>query len=121
MQCVYIKEDGQQCEANAVSNSDFCFSHSPVHQEEKALAVQKGGLNRKLYDFYGEDVELKSPEDIKNLLAETINLVRTGKMPASQPANSIAYLARCWLDAHAISEMEGRLEAIEEKLKQVNL
>jgi hypothetical protein len=121
MKCVYIKANGEPCEANAVGNSSYCFSHSPEYRKEKALAVQKGGLNRKLIQVYGDEVEIRTPQDIKNLLADSINLVWTGKMPANQPANSIAYLCRCWLDAHEVTEITLRLDAIEKKLTEVNL
>lgn len=119
--CRFTKPDGESCNANALQNSNFCFNHDPNQQVAKLVAVTKGGLNRKLYKQYGEPYEIETPEDIKNLLAETINLVRTGKMPASQPANSIAYLCRCWLDANTSSEVEARIEAIEEKLEKAKL
>ena len=121
MKCKYIKEDGKQCRANATNGSDYCFNHNPDYEDEKALAVKRGGQNRKLYGVYGEIVKIETPEDIKSLLAEVINLVKSGKMSASQPANSIAYLSRCWLDAHEASEVEARLSDIENKLEQLKL
>ena len=100
MKCKYIKADGNRCEANSVANSDYCFSHNPEYKHEKALAVKKGGLNRKLIQTYGDTLKIETPHDVKSLLAQVINLVWTGQMPANQPANIIAYLCRCWFDAH---------------------
>lgn len=119
--CKFIKPNGEGCSANAIQNSDYCFSHDPNQYTAKLAAVTKGGLNRKLYQEYGKAVDINTVEDVKDLLAETINMVRTGKMPASQPANSIAYLCRCWLDANANLEIESRIEAVEQKLEKTNL
>jgi len=119
--CIFIKPDGNPCEANSLKGSDYCFSHDPTTQEAKLLAVTKGGLNRKLYEVYGEPLTLEEPSDIKKLLSNVINGIWTGTIPASQPANSIGFLSRCWLDAYQISEIENRLKSIEEKLTKAHL
>ena len=67
---------------------------------------------------YGEALEIQSPTDIKNLLAMTISGVWTGKIPANQPANTIGFLARCYLDACEISELEERLNKIESSISK---
>lgn len=115
--CKKIKPDGGQCRANALKNSDFCFSHSPEYAEKKALATRKGGLNRKLYGVYGNEIQIKSPKDVKRLLSDVINGVWTGQMPANQPANTLGFLARCWLDAHEKGELLERIENIETVVK----
>lgn len=121
MQCKYIKPDQQRCRANAVLDSDYCFSHDPEYETEKALAVKQGGLNRRLVQNYGEEIIIETPEDIRNLLAETINMIRTGKMPCPQPANSIGFLARCWLDANDASITKAKLEEILNRLEEAKL
>lgn len=120
-QCQFIKESGLQCEANAILDSDLCFSHNPELEEAKMIAVTKGGLNRKTLEVYGEAVTLETPADVKKLLANTINSILTGKMPANQPANTIGFLARCWIDIHQIVEQEERMDALEEKLKKLKI
>jgi len=104
--CQFIKENGQKCEANAILDSDLCFSHNPELEEARMIAVKKGGLNRKLYDSYGEPLILENPSDIKRLLTDTINLVWQGKMPSNSPANTIGFLARCWIDIHGAIELK---------------
>ncbi len=120
-QCQFIKEDGLPCQASAILDSDLCFSHNPEFEEAKMIAVTKGGLNRKHVEVYGEPVTLETPADIKKLLSNTINSILTGKMPASQPANTIGFLARCWIDIHQIVGQEERMEALEEKLKKLKV
>lgn len=120
-QCEYILENGSRCQANAVMDSTLCFSHDPNLTEAKMIAVKKGGENRRLYQSYGEAISLETPADIKKLMGDTINLILTGKMPSNQPANSIAYMAKTWLDAHEASEYEDRLEALEKKLEKLKI
>jgi len=121
MKCKYIKPNGEQCQANAVLNSEYCFSHSPEHKDQKALAVTKGGLGRRLVQEYGQRIDIKTPEDIRNLLEETINMIRTGQMPCSQPANSIGFLARCWLDANDAAITKAKIDEILVRLEEAKL
>ena len=101
MRCTYIKSNKQRCKAKAIKNSNYCFTHHPDYNKERALARRKGGLSRRHYNCYhSKPIPLNSPQDAQALLALTINGVIRGKIPASQPANTIGFLARCWLDAY---------------------
>lgn len=120
MRCKYIKSDGTRCKAYAMKNSEYCFSHNPEVKEEKALAVRKGGLNRRLCKAYGEPLEINSPEDIKNLLADVINGVWCGDIPENRPAATLGFLSRCFLSAYEKSEMEERIKSLEELLDNAN-
>ena len=121
MKCAYIKPDGKQCNANATLNSNYCFSHNPDYAKQKALAVSRGGLNRKHYEAYGEALIIETPQDIKKLLGKVINHLWTGKMPSQNPANSIGFLARCFLSAHEASEVETRLTTLEDRLSKAGI
>ena len=89
--------------------------------KKKKEAVKKGGLNRKHYQSYGEPLELSEPNDIKSLLAKVMNGVWAGQIPAGQPANTLGFLSRCFLDAYKLADVEDRIEAIERKLESRNL
>ena len=117
MNCKFIKPDGAICKAKAIKGSDYCFSHNPDFIEQKIEAVTKGGLNRRSIDIYGEELNLETARDIKKLISKTINLIWTGKMQTSSPANSIGFLARVFLDAQERSDIEIRIEELEKKLE----
>ena len=119
--CKFIKPDGTPCQAHATSGGEFCFSHDPQYKEQKALAVRKGGQNRKTYGIYGKTVKIKSPTDVKNLLAKVINGVWTGTLPDNRPAATLGFLSRCFLDAYEGAEVETRLTALEERLGKAGL
>jgi hypothetical protein len=121
MTCSFIKPDGKQCKANAIKNSKFCFSHNPDYSEEKALAVQNGGLNRHLMLAYGEEMPLETPRDVKNLLGKVILGVWTGKMPSNNPATAIGFLSRAFLDAFEASTVEEKIAQLEGRLENAGI
>lgn len=115
---MFVKHDGEQCQANAINNSSYCFTHDPSSREDKLAAVTKGGLNRKHY-LSGETVSIETPQDVRLLLAEVIKGVWTGEIPSSQPANSIAYLAKCWLDAYSAELVEEKITNLEAEITKL--
>ena len=119
MKCKFIKSDGQTCNAHALKDSEYCFTHDPDHQEEKKLAVTKGGLARKHYQVYGEPVSINTPKDIQSLLGLVVSGVWTGEIPSNQPANTLGFLARCWLDAYEKCEIESRMNELEKKVDKL--
>lgn len=100
MQCHFLKNDQQQCRAQAISETEYCFSHNPDYADERKLAQSRGGQARLHYQSYHEAVELKTPEDVMRLMNVTINALLEGRMPSGNPAGSLAYLSRCWLEAY---------------------
>jgi hypothetical protein len=120
MKCKFIKTNGETCNANPIKGSEYCFSHDPDKKEDKKKAVIKGGKNRRTIAEYGKTMKLETAKDIKKLIGETINLVWTGQMPANQPANSIGFLARVFLDANEQSDMEERIKNLEDTVENYN-
>ena len=41
--CSGIRADGGRCRAQAISNSQWCFSHHPDYEEQRAARASKGG------------------------------------------------------------------------------
>ncbi|MEK7458333.1 MAG: hypothetical protein AAB612_02505 [Patescibacteria group bacterium] len=119
MQCQSTKSNGKPCKAQAVNESEFCFSHDPALREAKLEAVTNGGKARRQYLSINHPIEIKTIEDIKQLLAETIQGVWAGTISARQPANTLGFLARCYLDVYEKIEVEGRIIAIEKKLEEL--
>jgi len=118
MKCSFIKSDGTNCNANAIKGSSLCINHNPDYVEIKSLAVTKGGTNRREPPIsFGGDIEINNPDDIMNLLANTLNLVWTGQMPTNNVSGSIGFLCRIFLDAYDKAEFEKRIEEIEKKLE----
>lgn len=113
MQCTYTKANGEQCQANAMKDTDFCFTHNPATREQHAAAVIEGGKNSSRKDTVSlEPLQLKEPSNTIDLLEQTINGVRDGSIPPNI-ANTIGYLAGHLLKAIEAADLSKRLETIE--------
>ncbi len=95
MECTYIKEDGNMCQAQAILSDVYCFAHSqlPEITEKRHLAKVEGGRNgRKMMLEPAEDsVAIKSVKDVVALLEQTVNDVRQNRITTNQ-ANCIGFL-----------------------------
>jgi len=115
MQCTYLKQDGSQCGANAMKESQFCFSHNPDTQKEKHLATVKGGENSRAVELSLPPMSLQEPKEVVSLLGDTINGVRSGGIPPNI-ANTVGYLAGHLIKAMEVANLAGRLEMVESVL-----
>jgi hypothetical protein len=119
MQCKFIKPNKEQCKANSLTNSQFCFRHDPKHATEAHRASQKGGENRNHTGGFDEKISLKKPQDIQDFLSKVINYTWQGKIPAKD-SSSMGFLTRCWLDAYDKAELEQRVNELEKQLLNNN-
>ena len=116
MKCSFMK-DGKRCNANAMTDREYCFSHNPDASTEKHLAVVKGGLATKKNDLVAlEPIELKTCKQVIILLEDTINRIRkvdkNGEMPL-KVASTIGFLATHLLRGIESSDLDKRMEIIE--------
>ena len=109
MQCNFIKENNEQCQANAISDSKFCFSHDPNMEEAKRIATTRGGMApKKNYDPL-PPIKIDDSKDIVRLLVTTISEVRQGEIDI-RVANCVGFLAGHLIKAFEIGEVNEKLE-----------
>lgn len=115
MKCQFTKPNGEQCDANAMIDSQFCFSHNPETAEDKKSAVLKGGLAPKPRKEAEplEPIKMRSADDILALIEDTVNRIRTEPI-TRQKANSIGYLINIALKALEVWKAEAKPEAIKD-------
>ena len=124
--CKAITNSGKPCQANAQTGKSYCFLHDPEKVEAVKAARSKGGASLKVIDpkrfkpwrGMGGDVTVlrsPSPQDIVNLLADTIDEVKTGQIDP-RVANAVGYLAGSILKAVELTTFDERLAALEEAL-----
>jgi len=104
------KED---CNSFALE-SGFCFSHDPEKIEAKIEAVTKGGLAPKKVKLDLAPIEIRTVEGVLILLEDTVNRVRSGEMPSSNPANTIGFLCGHIIKALEVSQIETKIEVIDQ-------
>lgn len=119
MNCKKILNNERQCQAFAQKCKDFCFRHDPKQLDNALIASQKGGENRQLRGIYGEAVEIKSPEDVKKFLGNVINAVWSEGVPVPV-GTAMGFLARCWIDAFEASDIDKRLNELDEKVSKLS-
>ena len=117
MECKHIKDDGTRCGQPAMRNDDHCFWHSKNISEKKKEEVRKkGGKVVKILSQESlEPIKIEDTVDVVLLLADTINRARAGKMD-TRVANCVGLLSGQILRAFEISDVEKRLNKIEELL-----
>lgn len=113
--CQFIKTDGQECMANPMKDSNFCFSHNPETEVERQLAVSKGGSAPKKTHEPLSEVKIENIADVVKLLTTTIAEVRAG-VAELRVANCIGYLSGHLIKAFEISDLEQRVARIEKSL-----
>lgn len=114
MKCVYVKEGGLDCNANSMTDSDYCYLHNPeIPEESKKQAQAKGGEARSLtLEKPLPDLPLNTPNDAVTLVADTIKRVRAGELDI-KTANCIGFLSDKLLKAFEVSRLNEKVEYIE--------
>ena len=104
-----------------MSGKEYCYSHSPdISTKEKKEARSRGGKNNAvILDGSFKPIKIENSKDVPNLLIDTINKVRSGQLEI-RIANCIGYLSGHLLKAFEQSDIQGRLEAIENQLEKMN-
>jgi hypothetical protein len=117
VQCQKKKRDRVRCMASALTGKKFCALHSELGKA--AELGSKGGRRRTVYspDALKEFSAPKSAADLRDLLAQSIIEIRTGKLDPKL-ANSISYLGSGFLRAVEVSDLERRLAALEGRREQ---
>ena len=114
MRCSFTKPDEKQCNANAMSEADYCYTHNPdISDEEKREAKQRGGQNRAVAISEPlPPLTIAEPNDAVLLIVDTINRVRAGELDI-RVANCLGFLTDKLLKAFEVSQLNDRVEVIE--------
>ena len=112
-QCKATTSSGEPCKAKP-HKEGLCFFHSDP--KKAAELGRKGGRRRAVYspDSLREFTAPKSAADLRDVLAQSIIEIRTGQLDPKL-ANSISYLGAGFLRALEVSDLETRLQTLEER------
>ena len=116
MQCAYIKQDGSQCWANAISGSEYCWFHCPEVDYDRRSASQRGGKAART-GIYADlpPIPLKNLDDVPELLMDTIRQVRGGFI-GGRIAVTIGYLTGKLMRSFEMKEFNHRLRRLEAEI-----
>lgn len=114
MKCLFVKENNEECQANAMKEGQFCFLHNPdIPDEEKRLVQARGGKGNivRIEDGLPE-IKINTADDVVSLLEDTANRVRSGELDI-RIANTLAYIAGHLLKALEIADIKKKVESVE--------
>ncbi len=119
MQCSYIKADGSQCWANAMESSDYCWFHAPEIDYDRTEACKRGGTAKRsgIYSPLPA-IPLKNPEDVPELIMDTIRQVRGGYINAKMGL-AVGHLAVKLLKSFEILELKSKIKVLENEIEQL--
>lgn len=119
--CKTLKQNGEACKA-PVTTDGYCYFHSPYLEEARRLSKTAGRNPKYEFIVYNKQInEIKNAGDIKRLMSDLMIAVLKGELPTGQPLNSITYLAKVFIDAHKLDEVEKRIASLEDKMQNPQL
>ena len=116
MNCKFVNETGERCQAFALKGSDYCWFHDPIKVQQRIEACKKGGKAGMRKILPESNVKIRSLTDIVHLLESTINDVRTGQLDVGV-ANSVAYLSGVLRQVMEQEFLERRVESLEKQIE----
>ncbi len=115
--CAGITASGGRCKGQAISNSEFCFSHDPNHAEARKRRASKGGRRG------GRGRPQTELGDIKDRLREMVGDVRSGTMDradaavCSQLYNTLIRCVSVELKVREVEDLARQVEELSELLE----
>ena len=114
--CSASRADGSPCGARARPGGRLCLFHDPRCKSARDAGRRAGGQRRcqprATVPVESYAMELRSVEDVCELLSGTIRDVRTGRLDPKL-ANTVGYLASVLVRALEVGRLEERLAALE--------
>jgi len=111
--CIFVKNNGENCGALAMINSEFCYFHNPDIEAER-LETKRNGGKQKVLVMNGtfKPVKLDNIKQVTKFYGDLINNVMNGSIDL-RIATGIGYLLNGLLKSMELSELEERLNKIE--------
>jgi hypothetical protein len=116
--CAGIRADGARCKAQAIRDSEWCFSHHPDYEQARRRRASKGGKRG------GRGRPQAELSEIKHRLSDLADDVLAGEVDkgvaavASQVLNVYLRAVSVELKAREQQEITERLEELETLLEQ---
>lgn len=117
--CQAVTLKGSKCRSYAQSRSKYCYFHNPKLAANRKAAQSRGGRNGRAKHLPPETpaVNLKTAEDVRTLISETVSELRRGELDP-KISTAIGYLATIALKSIEQGCLEERVRRIEETLSQ---
>jgi hypothetical protein len=106
---------GTNCKANAMSGSNYCFTHNPATREQHLAATRKGGAisPSKTDSTVLPKAEITSLQSVVDVLADAINRVRVVRPDGSmdvKSANTLGFLCGKYAELYKLANLEHKIK-----------
>jgi hypothetical protein len=119
--CQAVAKGGKPCPQRALPDGNYCYMHDPALAKERSEARRRGGLNKRVQKASDVDrpARLRSVEDVLRLLEETLADTRLLENGANRSKVFVS-IALAALRALEVGQLEERLEALEQRLAELD-
>src|SRR5258707_12391506 len=117
--CAAKTTSGARCNARAVKNSKFCFTHDPAHAQARALARKRGGERNRTPHGASLDLipnEITTIQHARQILLYTLQEVLPMENSIARARVLIA-LFDSYVESIKTGELQDRIIALESILK----
>lgn len=117
--CSGLTNAGARCDATPLRDQDFCFWHSPEHQQDAMEARRLGGLRRRREGTLAGAFEFKglgSTEDLRRLL-EIAALDALGLENSIARVRALTAVVQVGARLLEVGELEARVEMLESTIQ----
>jgi len=119
MNCKAHTTNGQPCQAQALTDSRYCFVHDPTQGAARAKARKRGGERRRVPHMGNPEIIPTQVRTIDDVL-KVLDYALAESMPLEnsiQRGRLLVAIAGAFIEAIKTGELESRLAAIEAALK----
>lgn len=119
--CAAFNRRGQPCQGYAIQGSGLCFWHDPGQAERRKEARIRGGHARhgRKIGNPGQDVPdivIEKASDVLPILAGEIGMLLRLEISIAR-ARAVGYLCQAVVKVFEVTDLQGRLEAVEAVLR----
>jgi hypothetical protein len=114
-QCKVKTAKGKRCTMPALKGSQYCFTHDPAHQAERARARKLGGFNRRTAARVSGDepIKIESTADVLKLINAVIADTWAQDNGAAR-SRALLACADVAIKALTMTDLEVRIAALEQ-------
>ncbi len=113
--CRGVRADGRPCEAAILVSDHWCFAHHPDLATQRAEARERGGANSSNVSRLRRHLRPSALGPVFNRLEAALAQVHDGDLAPARAA-AMATVARALIGVWEITELEQRIEQLEQSL-----
>ena len=119
--CEFIKDDGDRCDAWALTNDVFCLSHTlnEKARRKKLEGSRRGGHSNGDSVSQWEEKELKTTQDVKAALSIAFNAAMLGEISNAR-ATALSSLGSTLIKVIELDDLAEEIKDLQKTIKEMS-